>query len=261
MKQCPQCNQTFTDDNSFCQMDGTILILANQTDETVAFSTVDNNAPTQFISTPNPVTSMPAKSGIPGWVFLVMGIMGTALVALVAFIFLMPKAENALNASASKNNQPEITKSAKEEPKEEIKIDNKPEFKTPVPTQSADNVSTPTQPNFSSPAGNWTGDWSSKNTTYTATIFLEETDGVIAGKIDWNLTKTSNSKKSNKIGSSATEYVKGTYNYQTGKLFLRGYSKDDPSDIIILDKYNLSMSKDNTQLSGKSINGNFILRR
>lgn len=111
------------------------------------------------------------------------------------------------------------------------------------------------------PDGNWAGDWNSNNTTYTATAKFEEKNGEVSGQIVWTLKRTTNPKKIDKVGTSAVEFVEGKYDLQTKLLSFHGVRKNDPNEIVILDKYNLSLSDDNQTLMGASINGRFILKR
>jgi hypothetical protein len=267
MKICPKCNQTFADDNSFCLMDGTTLVIESEEQNTIPSFTTDSNAPTQFISPPVTTAGQVPVNTIPGWVYMIIGVMGTALIALVAFIFLLqggkddPTTVSTTNTEVKKESVNETNRNANETA---LDIKERPAKQTVLPETSKAKEEEPklpeVDPNFS-PSGNWSGDWNSKSTSYVATAYLNESNGKIDGQINWTLKRTKNPKKINKVGSSATEYVRGTFNPRTGKIFLRGYRKKDPQNIVILDRYNLSLSKNNQQISGKSINGRFILRR
>jgi hypothetical protein len=115
--------------------------------------------------------------------------------------------------------------------------------------------------NYASPSGQYKGDWISKMTSYGADVTITEVAGDIRGQIVWTLRSSPNPQKVNKIGTTAIEYVQGTYNPQTRMLDLKGFRKDDPNEIIILDNYHLSVADDNQTIIGNSINGKFILRR
>jgi hypothetical protein len=116
-----------------------------------------------------------------------------------------------------------------------------------------------------SPGGKWNGDWNSMGKTSTnfsaAMDITDDGNGKINGKIIWTLRATNNPKKTGKVGLSATEYVQGAFDQNTHLLTLKGYRKDDPNDLVILDKYQLAMATDNSTMSGKSISGRFILKR
>lgn len=126
---------------------------------------------------------------------------------------------------------------------------------------SSDDANSATRNATLSPDGTWAGDWNTEKTDFTATAKFKEINGEVSGQIVWTLKRTTNPKKIEKVGTSAVEYVEGNFNSQTKMLNLRGVRKDDPNEIVILDKYNLSLSENNQMLMGVSINGQFILKR
>ena len=245
-------------------MDGTTLVVMSNSDETVMLFPSGHDLPTQFISKPNRAPPR-THTGIPGWIYLLMGIMGTVIVGLIVLVavFLFPDKSNEPERAAAENVSRREVVSETVTPTAEKTVE--PESPKP-PKPPADGDFKPEQPvlptpAFGSPTGNWSGDWNSRSTAFTATASFTETNGKIEGQIDWNLIRTTNPKKIDKVGSRATEYVRGSFSPQTGRIELRGYRKDDPQNIVILDRYVLKVSADNRQISGKSINGNFILRR
>jgi hypothetical protein len=64
-----------------------------------------------------------------------------------------------------------------------------------------------------------------------------------------------NSKKTEKVGLTAVEYVQGSYDSNTRIINLSGVRKDDPNGLIILDKYRLSLAGDNSTLAGATVGG------
>ena len=128
-----------------------------------------------------------------------------------------------------------------------------------LPGENNDNL-TPVNTKLT-PNGDWSGDWNTQNSYFTATANFDEKNGNVSGRIIWTLKRTTKPEKIEKIGTSAVEYVEGKFDAETKLLSLRGVRKEDPNNLVILDKYTLSLSEDNKTLIGKSINGNFILKK
>lgn len=104
------------------------------------------------------------------------------------------------------------------------------------------------------------GTWTKENTTYqfNFNLQLSFTAGQgVEGYFDWALVRfdeydeRSSTYYKNKIGATAREYVRGTYNSSTKSYILKGYKKDDPQHIISLDTYYL-MEDENREVSGTS---------
>lgn len=230
MKKCPQCDLIFDDNSEFCQHDGATLF----TIETVQNQYHSSDTPTVFapnFQTPVPAAKIDSGSNMK-WVFPVIGLL-LGVIIVFGFLTFSPQKEKEVIQS----NQNVVSKAEK---KEDLTVPK-------------------TNPDFS-PAGNWTGG-NPKNTNYTADAKLTEVNGEINGQIIWTLRNTKNPKKMSQVGSQGIEYVKGNYNPQTLKISLQGYNKNDPNGIIKLNKYDLYLSKDNQQISGKTINGSLVLRR
>lgn len=267
MKICPQCKNVFTDDLNFCLEDGTTLIYESDAEKTVSFTSLTNEIPTQTIPPVRQTRQISANASTK-WLFLIIGILAATVTAMAFFVFFSRENKEDAVASTNVKNAESSDKPAKKqsEPEEKDSSEETNKSRSEKPTNSA---SAPVSPPFPdsvvnknlSPSGNWSGDWNSKSAYFTATAAFEETDGKVSGRIVWTLKRTANQKKVNKIGATAVEYVQGTYNAQTRMLNLRGIRKEDPNNIVILDRYNLSLSDDNQTLMGKSINGNFILKR
>ena len=252
MKRCPACNQLFTEDNMFCQNDGTSLLYVPETGQNPTVFQTSGEMPTQYIQRP-PNTATGVRNDSSKWLYLIIGVLATALVAVGAVVFLGRGGNEKNEASETKAEAGKNTRKDEELPKNTQSPVNAAPSNTPP-------VQPPVNPNLT-PGGSWKGDWNSKSTYFTAVASLTETGGNVSGQIVWTLQRTLNPKKINKVGISATEYVQGTFNPVTRMVSLRGVRKDDPNNIVILDKYNLSLAENNQLLSGKSINGSFILRR
>lgn len=245
MKRCPNCNQIFSDENNFCLSDGTTLI------PIISYSAenrISEEIPTQILLRSQTIPINPQNDNSK-WLYLIIGAMGVGLAALAIFIFLPRNTSE----KTETNSQP-----------------TKIEMPAKTPEISQSTVEKPTNQNFTvspqinpdiSPSGKWSGDWSSKSGTFTEEATFNENEGKVVGQIVWTIRRTSIPKKMDKIGTTAIEFVQGTFNPTTRMLDIRGYRKDDPNNIVILDKYKLSLSEDNQTLIGKSINGKFILRR
>jgi hypothetical protein len=249
MKQCPQCKNHYTDDNLYCLNDGTPLSdFMDQTNSaTIAF--MPNDTPTQVLPYVR-VQTQTQPSAVSKWLYLLIGAMAVMIIALgYAFYFSRPAGEVQRPAAITPNaNSPNSAANVNA---------IKPSNSNPTPS-----VAPVVQ---MSPGGIWNGDWNSMGKTATNfSAVMDITDdgnGKINGKIIWILRATNNPKKIGKTGLSATEYVQGTFDQTTHLLSLKGYRKDDPYDLVILDKYQLSLAADNSTMNGKSIGGRFILKR
>jgi hypothetical protein len=258
MKRCPNCNQFFSDEIIFCLNDGTSLLDLSNTGQppTVSFAP---ETPTLVV--PRQTANIPASSGIPGWLYAVLGAMAAIIIALGAAFFITrtpaeketAKAEPVkANESVSNANQPN-TENKTNEPTTNKSTSTV--FSTPRPKPSIN-------PNFN-PSGRWTGDWTSSKAHYTAVVVLSDSGGgKFGGEIYWTLQRHTNPQKSYKAGATATEYVQGNFNPSTRTIFLSGYRKDDPDNIVVLDKYSLVLGENNLSLGGGSkSNGRFNLSR
>jgi hypothetical protein len=101
--------------------------------------------------------------------------------------------------------------------------------------------------------GGWQGQWSSPNGwIYSANMYLEviNTSNGVQGYINWTMKSSPQESEQSKIGLTAVEYVKGSYNPEARLLTMEGYRKDDPHEIISLDKYRLVFAEDNRSLGG-----------
>lgn len=242
MKKCPLCNNVFGDTNDFCLNDGTPLVGVG---ESSAFHT-----PTQVF--PTPVSGgfqQPSKSISP-ILYLIIGVLAAGFIAALIFIFVMPDR----NDETKKTRQ---TDHPTEKPTTNVQ--------SPQPAVNAPSSipgPPPADPTLT-PSGSWSGDWTSdKNTSaFTAKAEFQETGGRVEGWIVWTLVRSANPQKMYKSGLTAVEYVRGTFDPPTRLMKVRGYRKDDPNNLVIYDAYNLSLSEDKQNLSGRSKNGRLRLNR
>ncbi len=128
-------------------------------------------------------------------------------------------------------------------------------------------------------AGQWRGVWTSQSGfVYSAEMTLESGatcktcamsgNGSVRGRILWTLKKVGSNaipEYASKIGMTATEYIKGEIT-SGGLLILNGYDKDDPNNVIGIDKYRLAISDDGQVIGGITENngpwtGQFIVAR
>lgn len=193
--------------------------------------------------------------------------MGATLVGMAIFIF-FPRTDNEGNINSKSL---PITVSTENK----IQTKNLPEN---VPPKTESTIDKSTNKPFSTPAlinpnlnpsGKWEGDWSSPSGAYLTADVTFNVNGPeqIEGQIIWTLKRTVDVKKMDKIGYTATEYVRGRFNPSTRGISLVGYRKDDPNEVLgNLDTYRLVLSQDNQQISGTTRNfgrwnGRFSLRR
>ena len=115
----------------------------------------------------------------------------------------------------------------------------------------------------------FTGAWTKINTTYAfefdLTLNIKEGNKV-EGNFLWKVVQYDENNElsqnyyQNKIGKTATEYVKGTYIPSTRKYHLKGYKKDDPHNIIGIDTYEISEDKTGNIGGTTNANGTWLGR-
>jgi hypothetical protein len=242
MKQCPQCLQTFSDDYLFCLSDGTSLVsFFDSPDETTVIR------PSPFIQQQIPYI----KQGVsPMFAYLLIGLIALIIGGAIVFWLRLDSNNYAKNQNLDKSN------SAGKQSKDVVANSNLTESNI----QSERDLSSPIiKINLS---GRWTGDWMSSSAFYTADVSLTDNgSGKVQGQIVWTLKRTKNSQKIDKVGFTAVEYVQGSFNPTTRMLVIRGYRKDDPYNLVILDNYQLTLAEDNSRLGGKSKTGQMTLHR
>ncbi len=248
MKKCPICNQIFSDDNDFCTNDGTTLIMESGQVGFVGFST-SGEMPTQYIPRPNQGFSPAAPNS--SILYLVIGVLATALVGVGLYLFLTRdsgKRTDDENANLSKATSAASTQSS---PGPGVGATPAAD-RTPGPTVSGSTVAP-----IASPSGRWQGQWTNgKGSAFGQQLTLtDEGNGRVTGQVVHTLQQTINPQKTGKIGLTAVEYVQGTYDPNTRIIVLSGTRKSDPNGLIILDKYRLSISADNAVIAGETVGG------
>ena len=146
MKRCHQCGSTFSDDNSFCLDDGSVLVADMQ----MPFGNISADQPTQVVNrtTPATVTSAPAR-----WPYVLIGMLAAAVLALGVVLLLQPQAgESTGKQPATTSTRPTAT-------------DTPATMTSATPAANAIPASSPTIPRIS-PAGSWRGNWSSPSGAY-----------------------------------------------------------------------------------------------
>jgi len=258
MKKCPKCSLIFEDDNDFCIADGGALMPVYG-----AVSPNDNSSrelPTQVVSRPAAAASSRAADNNSKVLYGIIGGL-VALVLTMGVTFFV-----VLYARRDSPRQNEQTTTGKSSPDP---LSAAQTSATTVPEQSVANIAdqtitnnpvpaTPVPRPVISPRGRWTGDWSAPSGAYlTINVDLNEVDSNrVSGQIEWTLRRTTRPEKMSKIGLKAVEYVSGQYNPETRMLTLKGYSKDDPSDVLVMtDDYRLTLSEDSRRLNGAAKNG------
>ena len=237
MKTCPQCGQQFSDDNSFCLDDGSILVLPAHTP-----SRGTGDQPTQVFLTPAPVTTANPNKGI---LYAFVGVLLLVIGGMTSYIVFRPgdDGEKFQTVSTTKAN----TQSESPTPPPANTVVT-PAFNAPPPISRLDATAN----------GRWSGDWTAPSGAYLNVVFTlnDDGNGRVNGQINWTLRRTTRPDKMSKIGMSATEYVNGNFDPVTRKLSLQGYRKDDPNGVLVmLDQYRLTLSSDENRLSGSAKNG------
>jgi hypothetical protein len=244
MKRCPKCQQIFPgDDSVFCIDDGATLVPHTATPDS---GYISGDAPTQVLQRP----SSPPAGGENStkWLYLVIGVLATALVAGGVIIYL----------TRGKEDKPGNTPAAANTNYKTVTPDNS------APAKNTAAVNTPAAPGNTapsmrlSPGGNWAGDWTSPSGAYLTIKVNLDDDGAgnVQGQIEWTLRRTTRPEKMNKIGMTAIEYVRGKYDPSTRNLTMSGYRKDDPNNVLVMvDDYRLGLTADNRGLNGAARNG------
>jgi hypothetical protein len=253
VKKCPKCGQIFDPDLDFCLEDGTRLkaLLADSAD----IPTADIQAPRTIQMPRGQIDTIPTANaarptnGVGAWVYAVIGVLAIGLllaIGIIAFLWTRGPAATAnsvsnSNTSSAANNSNGAALGAA----------------TPTPRPTASTTPEPS----AQLSGSWTGDWNGQGAYYTARVELRESGGKVDGQIFWTYVRTSNAQQQNKLGKTATEFVRGSFNSSTGSLDISGYRKDDPDVIIVLDHYQMKLSSDGRSLSGRSKHGTIQLHK
>lgn len=255
MKKCPKCGQVFDPDLDFCLEDGSRLkaLLADSSD-----------IPTREIQTPrtlrvpvnqtdvipNARTNAQQKKGPGAWVYVVIALLALGLIVAVGIIIILWALGGGPAPSGPVTNANSVANA------------NKFPATSPSPggpTSSPANSSTPQTASVVS--GTWVGEWNGDRALYTARVELTETNGKVEGKIFWTIVRIENAKPNEKPGTTATEYVRGTYNQSAKLVDVSGYRTDDPNHVIEADHYRMTLSTDGQSLGGKTNSGTIKLHR
>ena len=100
-------------------------------------------------------------------------------------------------------------------------------------------------------AGSWEAIWANPTTPeweYSATLQIKIQDGQVTGTNSWRVVRS----PYNWTGKTAKELLSGTYDAAKRLVLLEGRSKEDPDDVIALDCYRLTLSRDGRALSGST---------
>jgi hypothetical protein len=104
--------------------------------------------------------------------------------------------------------------------------------------------------------GTWNGFWTSASPKDAGYLYVASfamtvgPDDTIEGAITWTLKASPRPDEQAKLGSTGTEYVRGTYDETARIARFEGYKKDDANVILALDKYRLFLAPNNHVLGG-----------
>lgn len=104
----------------------------------------------------------------------------------------------------------------------------------------------------------WQGAWTSPDRyLFQAEMTLTvANNGSVDGSIKWTLLRSPRGSEQSKIGLTAMEHVKGTYDSSAKLVTMTGYRKDDPYTIIGVDVYRLLLADRGNAIVGvTSANG------
>lgn len=237
-KTCPKCGEVYSDDNDFCPEDGARLV-----------GGPSGSQPTEFFPTPVPTPIPPqAPSGPGSWIYVLVGALGAIVIVGGIYIFTSGEKKDQANNGFSNAGKPANTASPTPTPAAAI---------TNADPTNANKAAMP-PPSSASPAGSWSGDWSSPSGAYLTTSVILDDDGSgnVSGRIEWTLRRTNRPDKQGKVGMSATEFVRGRFDPASRVLTMAGYRKDDPNNVLVMvDNYRLTLGGDSRSLTGKAKNG------
>ena len=261
MKECPNCKKIFADDLFYCLDDGTPLAEFG--------SDIDHTAPTEVAinvgqaartevlpnrgqslhtelsyyneaSTSNPPSKLP---------YFAIGALTLACISLAAAMVILNR-DRIFPAPETKTNATN-----------ESRPTSSPAGSNTSPTANTAKAinQTVTQPAATfNPTGKWKGDWSTDSGTLLdiEVSLTDSQNNALDGQIRWTMRKTARPDKMDKIGLSATEFVRGSFDPATGSVKMSGYRKDDPNNVLVMvDTYKLNISADGHTLSGLARNG------
>jgi hypothetical protein len=102
------------------------------------------------------------------------------------------------------------------------------------------------------PSGEWQCHWiNASGAFFTGQVTLSaKDDGTLSGQIVWTFQKSPLAEDQAKLGLSGTEFIRGTYDFKTRLVLFEGYRKDDPREVIGLDRYKLVFADNGAALGG-----------
>lgn len=261
MKECPNCRKVYSDDLFFCLDDGSPLRqiggYVDPNAATEAAIDVSSSLRTEVIPISVPKTqvvphySMPQPKSHSKLLYVVIAVLTLACLTLVAAMIAINR-DRIFTTQESATNTTSGSKS--------IASPTPALAAASSPMSSPRSASTPvTQPAASfNPTGRWKGEWSTASgTLFDFELNLSDTGGDnLEGQIRWTMRRTARPDKTDKIGLSATEFVRGNADQATRTINLTGYAKDDPGGVLVmLDVYKLNISADGKSLIGAARNG------
>jgi hypothetical protein len=97
----------------------------------------------------------------------------------------------------------------------------------------------------------WHGFWRDHDNLFEADMKLSsDATNKVTGSIRLTLKKALSSELQNEINLSGTEVVRGEFSPSEGIVRLEGISKNDPNEVLSLDKFRLILSDDGKTLGG-----------
>jgi len=242
MKKCPTCGQTFADDILFCIYDASVLV-------TPPSQTVP--APGQ-IDKPRSISEPASANYNVKTFYVVIGGMALIIVGLVFSLVAMNGNRNPPVEPGTPSNSPAGREQSGTPTGPMSAVETTPAIRETLP-----KAPTP-QANLPDVGGFWKGKWTTDSGTMLDIEFTLRSVGEnrIEGQIKWTMRRTVRPDKQDKIGLSATEYIRGNFDPSTRLLSASGYRKDDPYDVLVmLDNYRLTVSEDGYRLTGVARNG------
>jgi hypothetical protein len=246
MKECPNCKSIFANDLFFCLHDGAPLNELRERDIREPSSLETEVWPPK----PEPPVSRPRAV----WPYMIIGLLLLISAGLASAMLWMNR-DRFYGPSNPNSNSNQIAAAPVSPTPQPTAAVSSPTVK---PTPTVDRVEREIEAPVVDPTGRWTGEWSTKSgTLLDIEISLAETRNYgLDGQIRWTLRRTARNDKLDKIGLSATEFVRGSYDPVTGSVRMTGYKKDDPYNVLVmLDEYSLKVSPNGRKLTGVARNG------
>lgn len=247
MKECPQCKKVFADDLFYCLYDGTPLSARHISADSSAATEVINapviSQPTEFI--PKYAEAPPKSSKLP---YVVIAILALVCIGL-AGAMLVNNLDTFLPGRSNDKKDDFVTIA---------RPSSSPDSSGETLATANSTAGTNTPARTLNASGKWKGDWSTgTGALLDFELALSDTgNNSISGQIKWTLRRTTRPDKMDKVGLSAIEFVRGTFDPATGSLRMSGYGKDDPNNVLVMvDEYKLTVSPDNRTLTGLARNG------